>query len=291
MITNSAKYKIFFSLCIGILFFDQFTKLLVNQYQVHFSSFFLTLEKSYNKGIILGSFGDISPLIRIVFLSCLGIYLNLLFSVFLYFFKNKNLFFLKIGLSLILTGINGNLIDRIRFGYVIDFIKLELPFLKNIVFNLADLSLIAGTTIFISCLFIYSDELWRPHNQRKTFLISPKYQLTTTLFFAVNTLFFSLTVQVFGYTYLKSYLGENHQLLSTFIIGNIFLTIVFMGLQLFLGLILTHKTAGPILRLKNFSEGLNSDLSKDENILEFKLRQGDFHSELEDIAKSLVQKK
>lgn len=49
--------------------------------------------------------------------------------------KNKNnSFILKLSLSLILGGAIGNLIDRLRFGFVVDFLDFRVwP-----VFNLAD---------------------------------------------------------------------------------------------------------------------------------------------------------
>jgi len=56
----------------------------------------------------------------------------------------------KTGLGLIISGSIGNLIDRIRFGYVIDFIDIRLwgdfhwP-----VFNLADTALISGVILLI----------------------------------------------------------------------------------------------------------------------------------------------
>lgn len=49
-----------------------------------------------------------------------------------------------IGLSLILSGAIGNLIDRVRFGYVIDFIKVY--WWPN--FNLADVFIVCGVLLF-----------------------------------------------------------------------------------------------------------------------------------------------
>jgi len=49
----------------------------------------------------------------------------------------------QVFLSLILTGAIGNLIDRVRFGYVIDFLDFRIwP-----VFNIADSAITIGTIL------------------------------------------------------------------------------------------------------------------------------------------------
>lgn len=53
--------------------------------------------------------------------------------------------FLQISLGLIEGGIVGNLIDRIRFGYVVDFLNFKIwP-----VFNLSDIFIVSGTFLTI----------------------------------------------------------------------------------------------------------------------------------------------
>ncbi len=55
----------------------------------------------------------------------------------------------KIGLVLIMSGAVGNLIDRLRFGYVIDFIDFRIwP-----VFNIADTVLCVGAIFFLFGFF------------------------------------------------------------------------------------------------------------------------------------------
>lgn len=59
-------------------------------------------------------------------------------------FSGKDLF--NFGLILIMSGAFGNLIDRLKFGYVIDFIDIRIwP-----VFNIADSSVTVGTLILVA---------------------------------------------------------------------------------------------------------------------------------------------
>lgn len=57
--------------------------------------------------------------------------------------------FFKVGLALALGGAAGNFIDRVRLGYVVDFIDLHFwP-----VFNIADAAIFSGATLIILGLY------------------------------------------------------------------------------------------------------------------------------------------
>ncbi|WP_053956931.1 signal peptidase II [Inediibacterium massiliense] len=62
-------------------------------------------------------------------------------SIFIYIYKQKNLHKILTGsLSLVIAGAIGNFIDRIRFGYVVDFFDFRIwP-----VFNIADMCIVFG---------------------------------------------------------------------------------------------------------------------------------------------------
>lgn len=72
-------------------------------------------------------------------------------GVFYYLFSNrcKNLW-LYWSLGVILSGGIGNLIDRIRFGYVVDFI--EPTFVNFAVFNIADCAVTCGAVVLVGYL-------------------------------------------------------------------------------------------------------------------------------------------
>jgi len=70
--------------------------------------------------------------------------------IFLYLKKNK---ITKFGLTtswILIGGAIGNLIDRVRLKYVVDFIKVDLGRLYDFpVFNIADIFIVTGTGLLI----------------------------------------------------------------------------------------------------------------------------------------------
>lgn len=61
-----------------------------------------------------------------------------------------------IGLTLVLGGAIGNIIDRVRFGVVIDFLDFGIGTARWWVFNLADTSVSVGTVLLIFAFGITS---------------------------------------------------------------------------------------------------------------------------------------
>jgi len=59
----------------------------------------------------------------------------------------------QIGLAFIIGGGIGNLIDRIKFDSVTDFMLLELGPLKTGVFNMADVSIFLGVVVILATSF------------------------------------------------------------------------------------------------------------------------------------------
>lgn len=79
--------------------------------------------------------------------------------VYLYLKLPVNRHFLPIHISavLITAGAFGNVIDRLRFGYVVDFFYFEL--INFPVFNVADIFVVVGVAILIVfILFFYKDD-------------------------------------------------------------------------------------------------------------------------------------
>ncbi|HOC53064.1 MAG TPA: signal peptidase II [Caldisericia bacterium] len=146
-------YFIYFLIFTSIfIFLDRISKYFVvknldyNE-KIHIFKDLLKFEKVENRGGIFGIF----PEGRYFFIIISFIALMLL----LYFFikiEPKTLF-IAFNISLIISGILGNLIDRLKYGYVIDFISV-----KNFpVFNLSDSYITIGIVLML--IFLWKMDL------------------------------------------------------------------------------------------------------------------------------------
>jgi signal peptidase II len=100
-----------------------------------------------NTGAAFGLFQGLTFLLTIA--SVIGVAVLLFYALFFYRrFPLLDNWLAWTGLSLVLGGTVGNLIDRLRFGYVTDFIDFGFwP-----AFNLADSSVVVGVIIFAGAL-------------------------------------------------------------------------------------------------------------------------------------------
>lgn len=67
-----------------------------------------------------------------------------------YIHKSETSKLAKISICLIIAGAIGNLIDRVKMGYVVDF--FDFRFIWNYVFNIADIFVVIGTLLL--CIYL-----------------------------------------------------------------------------------------------------------------------------------------
>jgi len=133
------NYWVLLIVCFGILLLDQWTKYVIVQklalYQrVEVIQGFFNLIHVRNTGGAFGIFGGEkgglgSVLFVVVSLIVIGA------IVFLFIKLKENEKTLTLSFSLVLSGAFGNLIDRLRYGEVIDFLEFYLSFLPWPLFN------------------------------------------------------------------------------------------------------------------------------------------------------------
>ena len=150
---TGSKYIRFTGVVAAVILLDQFTKYLVLRMIPLYKSItvipgFFNLTHIHNPG---GAFGFMaqngSPWRHWMFLIAAVVALSMI----LYFYHHtpRTHPFLGLGLSLIFGGAIGNLIDRLRFGEVIDFLDFYVAHLHWPTFNLADSAVTVGVGIFV----------------------------------------------------------------------------------------------------------------------------------------------
>jgi signal peptidase II len=140
---------------------DQLSKLWINanRPQIELLPGFLDLVYVENTGAIFGLFHSHTELFI-----ALGIAASVIILVFLYYFPPATTLG-TLSFALILSGAVGNLIDRIRLGYVIDFISIHLQELFHWpAFNIADTALVVG--IFTLLYYFYKSGIFRKAYER-----------------------------------------------------------------------------------------------------------------------------
>ncbi len=141
---HTTKQKIYFGVIIVIaVILDQLTKLFINgTMQLHESKpiiqNILHFTLTYNTGATFGLFKDMNILFILLSFAVLLIMLS----------KYKELPSPKFISAVILGGVIGNLIDRLAYGHVVDFIDFRIwP-----IFNIADSCITLGTIALLIIL-------------------------------------------------------------------------------------------------------------------------------------------
>jgi signal peptidase II len=114
---------------------------------------FFNISHIQNPGGAFGFLSDQDPTLRIIvfiFFSSLATIVIL----YLYYKTDESLPFLAFGIALIFGGAVGNLIDRIRFGKVVDFLDFYIGALHWPSFNVADSAVSVGIAIFLYHLLL-----------------------------------------------------------------------------------------------------------------------------------------
>ena len=136
-----------------VILSDQVTKALVIKYlplhkNIPVIDGFFDITHILNPGGAFGLMANMSATVRAVvflFISSLAVGLILYF----YIKTPRQYVFLAIGFALIFGGAIGNLIDRVRFGVVVDFLDVYIGKYHWPAFNIADSAITVGIFIFI----------------------------------------------------------------------------------------------------------------------------------------------
>ena len=156
-----AKYKFGFGIALVVFALDQLTKWLVSGPmhlkavgQVYLLPFF-NLTWTENNGISLGLFNATTELGRWMLVAVTS---AIAIGVAIWIGREKARWD-QAALGMILGGALGNILDRVRFGYVVDFADLHFgTFRPFLVFNVADAAISIGVVILLLRAFLIRDE-------------------------------------------------------------------------------------------------------------------------------------
>lgn len=141
-----------------LLSFDQFTKYLVTLHLKNRPALVLidgVLELQYfeNTGIAFSLFQNRKSFILITGFFVLALVLFFLFRV----PRQKKFRAVHVLMSMLIAGALGNIVDRIRFDYVVDFISFVL--IHYPIFNVADCYIVVSAILlFLLFMFFYKEE-------------------------------------------------------------------------------------------------------------------------------------
>ena len=137
----------------AVVFFDQFSKAIIRMNLELYDSIkviegFFNIIHIMNPGGAFGFLASGSPEIRkIIFLFLSSIIA--LFVLWFYTICARQYIFLSYGLAMIFGGAVGNLIDRFRYGKVVDFMDFYISSYHWPAFNIADSAISIGMGILL----------------------------------------------------------------------------------------------------------------------------------------------
>ncbi len=154
------KYFLFLTISFAIVALDQATKLMVHtQFNLgekkEIIPGFFNITYVRNTGGVFGLFSQSNDVIRMVLFIVLPILAFVLIASIVYQLNIKQKYQL-LAFSFIFGGALGNYIDRIHFGYVVDFLDFYYKSYAWPTFNVGDICIVVGVCSAIA--IIYSTE-------------------------------------------------------------------------------------------------------------------------------------
>jgi signal peptidase II len=133
---RASRWGLFVGIAVAVVIVDQLTKswLVANVAPggaIEIVGDWLRLIHGRNDGGLFGLFGGSAAVLAIASLGVIGL-------IVAYHARAKPNVVLSIALGLLLGGAIGNLIDRIRYGYVVDFVDAGIGTIRFYTFNVAD---------------------------------------------------------------------------------------------------------------------------------------------------------
>lgn len=102
---------------------------------------------SQNSGALFGMFRENAMVFGVVSLAVVGL-------IVVYHARSGRSLYLSIALGLLLGGALGNLTDRLRLGYVVDFVDIGIGDIRWYTFNVADAAISSAIVMLVLAAFV-----------------------------------------------------------------------------------------------------------------------------------------
>ena len=124
---------------------------------------FFDLTRTHNLGVSLGMFPASSPEMRWGLVAVTGL---IALVVFVWLLRERKLWDIA-GLALILGGALGNIQDRYRLGFVLDYADFHIgEFRPFLIFNVADAAITIGVLIILARALFMREKPARPQDEK-----------------------------------------------------------------------------------------------------------------------------
>jgi signal peptidase II len=149
---DRARWPIFLGLAAVIFVVDQITKawlvsFLAPGQRVEVLGDYVRLVHSQNSGALFGLFRDQAIAFAVVSVGVVGA------IIWFHRTSGRNTL-LSVALGLLLGGALGNMADRFRIGYVVDFVDLGIGTLRWYTFNVADMAISGAILLLLLSTFV-----------------------------------------------------------------------------------------------------------------------------------------
>jgi signal peptidase II len=149
---SRAQWLTFFGIAATVVILDQLTKAwLVGQLSpgevMNVVGDLVRLVFSQNSGALFGLFRDNAVIFGVVSLAVIGL-------IVAYHARSASSLYLSVALGLLLGGAVGNMTDRLRLGYVVDFVDIGIGDFRWYTFNVADAAISTAIVMLIGAAFI-----------------------------------------------------------------------------------------------------------------------------------------
>jgi signal peptidase II len=231
------------------------------------------LQLVFNYGMMMGSFSELSVSAKSSILFTLGsfVFASYIFCLWLIPLRSRATI---LGLSALVGGIMGNIIDRFDDQRVVDFLSLNLGNANLPYLNFADIFQLIGYGLIVAGIYRDSLYYWPKNDWRLKYVINHKFQIRWSLLISSITFFTSGITLIFSYSFLK--LDHNNLMLKSYFAIGLSIGLCLSLVTFFMSLMITHRVAGPVYAVQRQIKFMLKGEFK-----QFKLRNNDEFKELE----------